>query len=351
MNVLAGLELQGTEVVPNEASQYLQKREILTFKAQQVSAGSRQQVCSDLNSTQSQQCCSGAQTSAPLDAVRGALLEEQAGNQQHPCQPPALLYNPSLSTSSQIEEIAGHVLACIQRGILPTIPFAPEVTAAALQSSSQLVEASQSYPAVSIAQTDRASTQTQSQVEIQASQGTQESTAKQSKSRGIAADSKNAKATDRFNRALVLLDTIHVRTSLPCCVPMEALLVLEHVGSIRGCWTSVRCLQEKKLECASQTQRDLYYNVKGSLFPTPVQVANCAPLPSHCVFERATHLRKAWQLCANSMLHCNSRLCATERRPKERWLLYACSQAGQTTDTGTPWDDALQWPQRDRSLV
>lgn len=33
-------------------------------------------------------------------------------------------------------------------------------------------------------------------------------------------------------------------------------------------------MQENKMEGTSQTQRDLYYQVKSTLFATPVQVAN-----------------------------------------------------------------------------
>lgn len=51
-------------------------------------------------------------------------------------------------------------------------------------------------------------------------------------------------------------------------------------SSIQVCGVS---MQENKVQGSSQTQRDLYYQVKSSLFSTPVPVANGATSIAVCV--------------------------------------------------------------------
>lgn len=86
--------------------------------------------------------------------------------------------------------------------------------------------------------------------------------------------SQDSKATDRFCRAMIITDAVQVRSSLLfCAVPCEVTCCSAWLF-ILCAWQGQAFVQENKLEEITQTQRDLYYQVKSELFPTPLAVAN-----------------------------------------------------------------------------
>lgn len=85
--------------------------------------------------------------------------------------------------------------------------------------------------------------------------------------REVQLSSSDSRTSDRFCRSLVVMDTVQV---LPVPLVSQQTNGHEFQSSSEDCYR----LQENQMEQFSQTQRDLYYQVKSDLFPSQVVVSH-----------------------------------------------------------------------------
>jgi hypothetical protein len=120
-----------------------------------------------------------------------------------PQQPqPSQLCNAALSITDRIESVVENILDALIHDDLPAIHFAPEAGIAS-QSQGSLAIAPSQIGLSSQGTQDYGSSDLKSQL-------TQVATSRSDRGKALTVDLKNQQVTDRFCRALVLLDAVHV---------------------------------------------------------------------------------------------------------------------------------------------
>lgn len=227
MNILAGLELDGTE--PQAADHFPlflgpMGRTFQRSLSQPLPPSGLHQTSERQAQLANAATSSAANASSSSCLTQSALLGDMPASRTQPPVVPTFQHNPGLSTAAQVEATAMHFLACISAGVLPAVPFAVDPSQAAAaprepaSQQSLLVQPSASWGFEETLQpTASQRSMPASQMQAQAaSHGTQSAPAPRAKTRQLAVSAQNSKVTDRFCRALLLMDAIHVRPPVLC---------------------------------------------------------------------------------------------------------------------------------------
>jgi hypothetical protein len=158
-----------------------------------------------LESERSASGCLGSQA-LPSASRREHAQSQLACSQTVDRCAPSHTYDPSLSIVEQIAGIAHGVLDALTHGLLPTMQFASE------QDSGQLADSGSSQ-AMSMPSnvTHSAEAQQSQQCNLNVAPLDNSVVHSQQSKAGLQISTSNQKVTDRFCRALTLMDTIHVR--------------------------------------------------------------------------------------------------------------------------------------------